>query len=88
MAIDSARMTRCVFSQLDDDFVALNKNLDKLEYSEEAIKEFRIFCDPQSAVEFFGYPKDTYKQIPIILVTEFPSRICLLIRSTEYLLEE
>lgn len=81
-------ITRLLCSQLNDGFVQLNQMLDRLGFSDNPL-EFRIFVDPRSAVEYFRFPKKaTYKGIQLELVGAFPSRMCVIMRSNEFLPEE
>ncbi len=88
MSLESARMTRAMFAQLDDGFAQLDIALEKMGLSDETLPQFKIMCDPKSAVEFFHYPKAEYRQIKVFVISEFASRICLAMRSTEFIEDE
>lgn len=77
--------TDILFAALEEEFTMLNDVLDELEFSDNNLKQFKLFVDPNTAIEFFNFPKKTtYKNIPICLVSDFPSRCCMVCRSTEY----
>lgn len=86
MADQEARMTRTLMTQLDSEFQYLDETLARLDFDATKAAEYRIFCDTRSAVELFGFPaKSDYKGIKIIMVMEFPDRVCQVINSLDFL---
>jgi len=88
MSLDTSRLTRAMFAQLDDGFAQLDAALNNMGLDTETKPQFKLFVSPDTAVEFFNYPKTTYQGMPIVVTREFPSRICLAMRSTEFLSDE
>ena len=77
--------TSAFMCRLDDDFQMMEQYLERLKLDNTNANEFKIFCSPQSAIEFFGYPKKTiYKGMEVVPVSKYPSLVANIIRSTEF----
>lgn len=85
MATQGSRLTKILFCKLDEEFSYLEQTLERLQFDSDSLGEFKLFCDSATAVEFFKYPAKTeYKGIPVVMVTDFPGGVCMVVRSTEY----
>jgi len=70
---------------IEPEMIMLEDGLKELDMDQGNKHQFRLFVSPATAIEFFKFPEKTsYKDIPIHLVSTFPSRLCLIVFSTEY----
>lgn len=80
--------TVAMWTGLEEDLEIFNTHLKELGYTEEAAEAFRIFCTPGDAVKYFKFPKNTHFQgIKVVPVSEYPTHMCAIVKSTEYLEE-
>lgn len=85
MAADESFKTSAFWCRLDDDFAMMQEYLERVGFSDATANEFRIFCNPEAAVEFFGMPKTTHHNgMKVVMVSDFPSFVAGVVRSTEF----
>lgn len=89
MSLDNARKTMAAWAQLTQDFVMLSQQLEDLKFVEdENAGEFKIFCCTQDAVEFFKFPnKLAWKGVKVVMISDFPTKLCAVVRSSEFINE-
>lgn len=85
MADNDFHTTLGIWTEVEHSFAVIEEHLEELGFVPEEAAQFRIFCSPDDAVEYFKYPsKTSWNDIKVEVVTAYPRHMCSIVRSTEY----